>query len=153
LRDARSGDAVALGRFARLRAFADVPPAQLAERLQLKQALAAVAEDAGFPTWLAAKTGLDGRDPGLPMWDQTLAPLLSRWFARYDEARASREREGGYLLPYKNQFFVCESEAVRLLGLSPDDPDWERIGHDWVQPKDLAALARLREKRRAALRG
>ena len=55
--------------------------------------------------------------------------------------------EGGYLFPYKNQFFVTESEAVRELGLDPKDPDCEVIGWDWVQPLDEKAWERLLEKR------
>jgi hypothetical protein len=50
-------------------------------------------------------------------------------------------------LPYKGQFFVTLSEGIRELGLDPDDPDWELIGWDWVQPKDDAAWKRLKEKR------
>lgn len=153
LRAARLGEAEALARLARLRGFSGYATERIGDHAQLKHALAAVAEEAGFPSWPAAKAALEIRDLGLPMWEHSLAPLLNRWFARYEEARANREQEGGYLLPYQNQFFVCESEGVRLLGLPPEDPDWQRIGHDWVQPKDLAALARLREKRRAALRG
>jgi hypothetical protein len=48
------------------------------------------------------------------------------------------------LFPYgPRQFVVCESGFVRALGVDPADPDWERIGHDWVRPKDPAARARL----------
>ena len=60
---------------------------------------------------------------------------------------------GGYLLPYRHQFLVCESEAIRLLGLDPGDPDWERIGRDWVRPADRDAWRRLRDRRIAVLRG
>jgi hypothetical protein len=78
--------------------------------------------------------------------------LLNRWFATYDEARASLEREGGFLLPYGRQFFICEAEGIRLLGLDPADRDWERLGWDWVKPRDRDAWLRLREKRARALR-
>lgn len=152
LQRARKGDATALERLARLRSFADLPSSAIAERSKLKHALAAVAEDAGFPSWLAAKAALDPTQPEPALWERSLGTLLNRWFARYDEARASLERQGGFLFPYRHQFFVCESEGVRLLGLDPDDPDWQRIGHDWVQPQDLAAWSRLRERRRNRLR-
>ncbi len=29
------------------------------------------------------------------------------------------------------------------LGVDPDDPDWERIGYDWLRPLDEAARGRL----------
>lgn len=61
---------------------------------------------------------------------------LNRWFAGYDEARASLDEHGGFLLPFGRQFFVCEEEGIRALGLDPGDPDWVRIGRDWVNPAD-----------------
>lgn len=73
--------------------------------------------------------------------------FVNRWFVKYEEARKSREAEGGYLFPYRSQFFVTESEAIRELGLDPDDPDWEHIGWDWVKPQDPRAWERLMQKR------
>ena len=81
------------------------------------------------------------------MYVPRMDAVLNRWFRSYSEARTSLESEAGYLLPYKSQFFVTLSEGIRELGLDPDDPDWERIGWDWVQPKDDAAWKRLKEKR------
>jgi hypothetical protein len=81
------------------------------------------------------------------MYVPRMDAVLNRWFRSYAEARTSLEAEGGYLLPYKHQFFVTLSEGIRDLGLDPDDPDWERIGWDWVQPKDREAWERLKEKR------
>lgn len=82
----------------------------------------------------------------------TLDVFLNRWFSNYEEARAARESEGGYLLPYRHHFFVCEPEAIRALGLEPDDPDWERINYDAARPADADAFARLREQRLTAAR-
>lgn len=73
--------------------------------------------------------------------------FLNRWFTTYENARESLESDGGFLLPYKHQFFVCESEAIRVLGLNPDDPDWKKIGRDAARPADAAAFQRLREQR------
>ena len=42
---------------------------------------------------------------------------------------------------------MTSREAIRELGLDPDDPDWERIGWDWVEPHDPQARERLLEKR------
>ncbi len=81
------------------------------------------------------------------MWVPSMDACLSRWFRTYEEAAASRRSEGGYLFPYKNQFFVTESEAVRELGLDPSDPDWESMGWDWVKPLDHSAWERLKRKR------
>src|SRR5260221_5634608 len=69
------------------------------------------------------------------LWYQAnLDVFLNRWFANYQEARQALDREGGFLLPYRKHFFVCEADVIQALGLEPDDPDWERIGRDGAQP-------------------
>lgn len=94
-----------------------------------------------------------GREDAGTLWYQpNLDVFLNRWFSSYEEARESLKREGGFLLPYRHQFFVCEAEAIRAMGLEPDDPDWERIGWDCAQPVDKQAYQRLSEKREQAAR-
>jgi hypothetical protein len=81
------------------------------------------------------------------MYVTRMDAVLNRWFTTYENARASLESEGGYLLPYKNQFFVTLSEGIRELGLDPEDADWDRIGFDRVRPGDTEAWQRLKQKR------
>ena len=85
------------------------------------------------------------------MYVPRMDAVLNRRFTSYAEASSSLASEGGYLLPYKSQFFVTLGEGVRELGLDPDDLDWEQIGWDWVRPKDDEAWQRLKEKREQAL--
>jgi hypothetical protein len=88
------------------------------------------------------------------LWYQTnLDVFLNHWFSTYDEARQARESKGGFLLPYKSHFFVCESEVIRAMGLEPDDPDWEKIEWDCARPVDVQAFRRLCEKRERVLQG
>jgi len=87
---------------------------------------------------------------GPTMHSPEMDVFLNRWFTAYEGAKASLDAEGGYLFPYGNHFFITVAEAVRELGLDPDDPDWERIGWDWVRPKDPEAWERLRDKRQTA---
>ena len=83
------------------------------------------------------------------LWYQTdLDVFLNRWYSNYEEARRARESDGGFLLPYKQHFFVCEAEVIGAMGLEPDDPDWEKIKWDGAQPLDIEACQRLCEKRR-----
>jgi len=89
-------------------------------------------------------------DTAPDMWVSGLAVFLNHWFADYAQARAHLEAEGGYLLPYGSQCFIANTEAIRELGLDPDDPDWTRIGWDWVRPADQDAWQRLRAKRELA---
>jgi hypothetical protein len=84
------------------------------------------------------------------MYAESMHAFVNRWFTTYEQARASREKEGGFLFPYKSQFFITEREAIRELGLDPDDPDWKLIGWDWVKPLDPAAFERLKKKRATA---
>ncbi|MFL6500494.1 MAG: hypothetical protein ACJ8LL_07240 [Candidatus Udaeobacter sp.] len=92
----------------------------------------------------------DDAATGPAMYVGTMDVYLNRWFATYEEARAARQFEGGYLFPYKHHFFIARAEAVRELGLDPADSDWERIGWDWVRPHDVEAWQRLKEKREQA---
>jgi len=78
--------------------------------------------------------------------------FLNRWFARYDEARDALTADGGYLLPFRHHFFLCTAEAIRTLGLDPDDPDWLRIRFDGARPADSDAWQRLRNQRLTAIR-
>lgn len=87
------------------------------------------------------------------LWYQpSLDVFLNLWFANYDAARAARETEGGFLLPYKHHFFVCEPGLIKALGLDPNDPDWEMVGWDCARPKDPEAYQRLRAQREKKLR-
>ncbi|OLC37598.1 MAG: hypothetical protein AUH81_05955 [Candidatus Rokubacteria bacterium 13_1_40CM_4_69_5] len=84
------------------------------------------------------------------MYVASMDAILNRWFTTYEDARASLDAEGGYLLPYRAQFFVTSPEGIRELGLDPDDADWARIGWDWARPLDAVAWERLRARRAAA---
>ena len=90
-------------------------------------------------------------DAGSLWYQPNLDVFLNRWFSTYEEARKSLETDGGYLLPYKRHYFVCEADVIRALGLDPEDPDWEKIGRDGAHPADEQAYERLREKREQAL--
>lgn len=104
-------------------------------------------DDAGLPPAEA----ITPDDPGPLMYVESMDAFLNHWCSTYEEARALREAEGGYLLPYRSQFFVTVAEAIVELGLDPQDPDWERIGWDWVRPLDSEAWEFLRDKRRTVI--
>ena len=92
----------------------------------------------------------DDADAGTQMYVASMDAIVNRWFTSYEDARASLQSEGGYLFPYKTQYFVTLREGVRELGLDPDDPDWARIGFDWARPADPDAWGRLKMKRELA---
>lgn len=178
-RDLRSTGTPALAaaeRFRRLRTLSGKSPEEVLDRreqIRLKHALTVIALEWGFESWPALKASREassvsktrGRpepgdelnrraesslDPRM-MYDRGMDVLLNRWFARYEDAKRSAQTLGGFLLPFEHQFFVCEEEGIRLLGLDPGDPDWEAIGRNWIEPGDREAWSRLREKRAVIL--
>jgi hypothetical protein len=157
LKDLRSDDGLRAGRAAeRFRILPYLAPherdAILGRRasIRLKHALATIAAELGYATWSDCKHRLEApaneRLDTESFFVQMGAAYLNRWFARYDEARASLEAEGGYLFPFRRQFFICEAGFLEARGIDPAHPDWERIGRDWVQPRDEAARDRLERK-------
>jgi hypothetical protein len=83
-----------------------------------------------------------------PLYPERCDGFLNEWYADYEVARKHLEITGGYLLPYKTQFFICQREYIDSLGLNPDDADWELIGRDWIKPADHEAWQRLTLKLR-----
>jgi hypothetical protein len=123
------------------------------DRVQRKHALAVIAREAGFRDWLHLRTS--SASPAEPGFDTTrlfqprVASFLNLWYVRYDQAREAMGLEPKrYLFPYRHQFVLCEAQLLGDLGVDVTDPDWERIGRDWVKPPDAAARARLAVKLR-----
>ncbi|MEJ6395378.1 hypothetical protein V8J82_19110 [Gymnodinialimonas sp. 2305UL16-5] len=107
-----------------------------------RRALDVAAHDIAGTSYASLRVGAGVAQP-----EQFFTPKMSafwnHWFAHYVEAAAHRAANGGVLLPYKTQFVVVELHFLRALGLDPDDPDWRRIGFDWVRPRDAQAFVRL----------
>ncbi|MCI0489156.1 MAG: hypothetical protein L0229_21395 [Blastocatellia bacterium] len=122
------------------------------EGLKLKDALTVIALERGYASWPDLKRRMEKRDrlrskrAYTPLYPKRCAGFLNEWYASYEAARSHLEQAGGYLLPYKNHFFLCKRGYIEALGLDPDDEDWERIGWDWAKPRDLAAWERLNSR-------
>ncbi|WP_244237137.1 hypothetical protein [Corallococcus llansteffanensis] len=116
-----------------------------------KHGLAVIAREAGHATWTQLKQALSDAAPPPALdtggfFQKQQGVFLNRWFATYDEAAASFAAQGGFLFPFRHQCFVCEADFLQALGIDTADPDWERMGRDWVRPRDSAARARLEVK-------
>ncbi|MBJ6761893.1 hypothetical protein JGU66_14055 [Myxococcaceae bacterium JPH2] len=115
-----------------------------------KHALGVIAQEQGHPSWSALKETLEQRAPSEfdteVFFARPPGAFLNRWFGTYAKAAASLRTEGGFLFPFRTQFFICDAGFLRALGADPDDPDWERMGRDWVAPRDVDARGRLTEK-------
>jgi hypothetical protein len=126
------------------------------ENLRLKHAFRVIALENGFPSWNEFKASLESAEPAngefsgsRKMADRELlgnikaGGFLNNWYPNYEQAKDCLDLKGGYLLVYKNHFFVCDSGYIEALGLDPEDPDWDKIGRDWEKPLDTEAWQRL----------
>lgn len=138
-----------------LRRASDEDVARFVPDARLKHCLAVVAREAGFDDFQHASAILTGErsdDFGTLLCQNGSAAHWNIWSASYEEARDIRAAHGGFLLPFKRQFFVTDRYYVEELGLDPDDPDFALIGRDWARPADPAARVRLYAKLFAAER-
>ena len=127
------------------------PEALLARKEQVshKHALAVIAREQGHASWRELKHARDTAprhfDPEA-FFTRNASAELKHWFASYAQARDALLAHGGWLFPFRRQFFICERTFLRALGVDATDPDWQRIGFNWVEPADSAARARLESK-------
>lgn len=138
LKSFRGSDAAkAAKRFKRLPEFADLSSADILQKdIKRKHALHLIAIENGFASW-----------PDLKMQvNFIVGGYLNLWFANYVQAKSHLQSAGGFLLPYKKQFFICNAPYMKQIGFEPDDPDWKLIGYDWVVPDDQKAWQRLYRK-------
>jgi len=94
------------------------------KNLKLKDALDVMAKGNNFDSWKSYKNSLD------TFWYQKFSPFLNHWFVLHSEAKNFREKNGGYLLTYKGQYFVAAREYIEFIGLDPDDGVWGYINYD-----------------------
>ncbi|MEM9194270.1 MAG: hypothetical protein AAGF12_34155 [Myxococcota bacterium] len=148
-RAARAGDESALKRLGATSELRTLSAEEISANVQRRHALAVIAEGMGFSGWPHAKAVLSGdrvADYGELMHIDTGGSICNIWSAAYSEAKQIREEHGGYLLGYRRHFFVAEAPYIEALGLRPDDPDWGRIGRDWVRPSDRIPWQRLTQR-------
>ncbi len=136
-----------------LPAFARLSAGELLARkesVRRKHALAVIAHEHGHASWAELKQALGEEAP--PQLDTETfftgngGVFLNRWFSSYEEALASLRSAGGYLFPFREQFFITDAGFLAALGVDPSDADWARMGFNWVEPLDAAARARLEQQ-------
>lgn len=104
--------------------------------IKRKHALAVIAIEKGFKSWADLKCQLPFIRGG----------FLNQWFANYAEAKSYQQLNGGFILPFKNHFFICDANYINNLGFNSEDHDWKLIGYDWVSPNNKDAWQRLYKK-------
>jgi len=149
----------AANRFCILPGFADKAPGDIyngRDRLKRKHALTVIAREGGFKDCPQLKSSMPPQcDIGFDTTRlfQRTATFLNLWYRTYAEAReVLTPNPKRYLFPYRHQFVVCEGQLLEDQGIDTSDPDWERIGRDWVKPLDARAQARLAVRLRRLLK-
>lgn len=154
-RKVQAGDRDALARIRRLGEFKDLDDAAISLQVRRRHCLAAIAAEAGFDGWTHALQVLQGEntgDFGTLLYPGRCRAHFNIWCASHHEARQIHGESGGFLLAWRKQYLVVDDDYIRTLGLDPEDPDWGRMGRDWVKPQDAGARKNLYGKLvRAAL--
>lgn len=135
---------------ARLRAvpgFAPATDTEISGAVKRRHCLTVVAMELGFRGWAqlahVLEGGEEGADFGTILCPNRMMPHQNIWVANYLEAQQIRDEHGGFLLPYKRQFFIADGDFLLDLGLDPEAEDWARMGRDWVAADDLNVRARF----------
>ena len=154
LKHAQQGDARAIYRFCQLPQFASlsVESESTVNDLQLKHSFNVIAVENGYASWAELKTALDHAAETSPLaeikeqfYPKGFTTYWNIWFAKYSQAKKVLSEGKGFLLPYKNQYFIVEEHFVDSIGLPHTLPEWKEIGNDWIHPKNVKAWLRLSE--------
>lgn len=117
--------------------------------LQLKDALDTIARLSGFPNWREMKTVTEETEIFLP---SPSSANWKTWYASYEDALAHLAKGEGFLLPYRKQFFICDTHWIERLGIPADDADLALVGRNWVEPRDREAWARILKRIKSSRR-
>lgn len=109
------------------------------QEIALKDAYAIIAKTAGYSSWKEMKDEYESADVlNPPKW----SAQWKNWFASKEEALKHLTNDS-YLIPYRKECFICDSNYIEALGILPNDLDLAKVGHDWTSPKDSNAWERL----------
>lgn len=145
-----------IARFRALRGWQNLDDSGVENRLAvvaIPKCLELLAVEAGHDDWTRYAAQLRGSQQDEEATELYLFGKsefnLNVWCPSYEAARTYLDSHRGFfLLQYKGSCFLAQEGHIRGLGLDPNDPDWEKIGWDWVNPKDTEAKDRLRQKLR-----
>ncbi|MES2857329.1 MAG: hypothetical protein V4692_15775 [Bdellovibrionota bacterium] len=116
--------------------------------IQLKDAFELLAKSAGFKSWRHLKEIFEATEHYCPRGSTARWKI---WIKDYEEAKAQLEssmakstgKQGSFLLPYRDHFFICDDDYVEFLGVDRNDPDLAKVGPNWVEPADSNAFKRM----------
>lgn len=100
---------------------------------RLKHAYGVIAIENGSDNWSAFREQIIQEDC---MYTSACGAYLNVWLNNYEEAKVHQQTHGGYLLSYRQHFYIGTDEVVATLRLDHLKEEWAAIGYDWVQPQD-----------------
>ncbi|MCZ4282496.1 hypothetical protein O4H49_17040 [Kiloniella laminariae] len=127
----------------------------LLTEVKRKHCLSQIANALGFSSWYSLvkilqlqtfpspPTGRSNLDYGKILSPSRCRVYTNVWSVNYEEAKDVRAKNNGFLLTYGTQYLVTEEDYITTLGLDPRDENWNRIGRDWANPKDINARSAL----------
>src|SRR4051812_22794486 len=92
--------------------------------IQLKTALDTMARLSGYASWRELKS----RPHEDELYARSTGVFPHHWCKTHEEALSVLWENGGVLLPYRKQFFVCRLEHLEGLGIAKGDPDLGLVG-------------------------
>ena len=110
------------------------------KKIQLKEAFAILAKAAGFNSWNEMKELYSATDHYCPKGSSARWKI---WCRNYDEALEQLATVKGFLIPYRDQFFICDNDYLEFLGIDPADSDLHAVGNKFVEPANSQAFARI----------
>lgn len=155
LKQAHHGNSEAISRFRQLRTFPALSAhdSSILTSLRIKDALAVVAVENGYDSWTALKAALDAAADTSPLaeikdqfYPKHFTTYWNIWFATYSQAKKVLKEGKGYLLPFRNQFFIVEEHFVDSIGIPHTLPEWDEIDRDLVHPKNVKAWLKVMER-------
>ena len=135
-RDITRGDRTAVNRARKSSQLSGLDDPEIIQSIRRRHCFSIIATELGFDGWPHLLRVLKQSQPddyGTFFYPKRCHVHWNIWFASYEEASKVRNEHGGFLLAYKNQFFVVDEDYIRSFGLNPEDPEFEVIGRDWVQ--------------------
>ena len=123
--------------------FKDISAIELTKIFRLKHALAIIAQEQGFDSWANLKFYCESSCHTEFSFG---GGFLHLWFANYKQAKNHLSISNNeFLLPYRNQFFIANSNYIDFIGIDSTNSDWQDIAYNWVEPSDKDAWFRLNQ--------
>ncbi|WP_372655902.1 glyoxalase superfamily protein [Halobacteriovorax sp.] len=101
------------------------------EEIALKDAFEIIAKSANYSNWKTLKDSYEYADlVNPPKW----SAQWKKWFSTKEEA-LKFQKENEFLMVYRKQFFICDSDYLKELGIDPTAEDICALGKDWTTEK------------------